>query len=208
MASNSLFWRHSSTPVLLPCNTHSGRRACGALALALCGALWPSSAKAAEAPVDSVSERTGTTQSKVEVLAHAFYGDLAVGMLGGGIEGVYMMNPHWGFGGTVDGFYVDNGEYGDPGELDGGNHGLAFVEGDLLAAFITPYARVGMGAGRYRRFDAHSNFDAVPETDFVAELSGGLALRGGPVVGRAYASPTLFGKDFVMTYSVAIGARF
>ena len=211
MARFSLICADPSTLVLLKNDSRYGARALAALVLTLCGAAWPSLALADEAPAtpDAVKPGASTSKPKIEVLAHAFHGNKHVGMLGVGLESAYMATPHWGFGGAVDAFYVDNGsdpQYSEAGTLDTGFHGLLFAEGDLLPGFITPYARLGLGVGNYTRYQGDGRVEAAP--NFVGQLSGGLALRGGPIVGRLHASPMLFEKDLVMTYGVALGARF
>jgi hypothetical protein len=89
---------------------------------------------------------------------------------------------------------------------------LGFVEGDLLPGVFTPYARLGIGVGNYGRYRANtpggSYSQPQAETDFVGQLALGVALRLGPVLARASASPSLYGKDGVVVYGLGIGARF
>jgi hypothetical protein len=154
-------------------------------------------------------------ESKIEVMLRGSYAKQHVGLLQLGIEGTYMLNPHLGFGGTWEGFYVDNGadpQYSAPGTLSGGSHGLAFVEGDLLRGVFTPYARLGLGVGRYDRYypttPGGSYSDTQRETNFVGQATLGLALRLGPVLARVSAAPSLYGRDALMLYGVGIGGRF
>lgn len=192
---SSVFLGSGIKRVLPRSNSKRAFRAVAALALGCAGAFWATSAKAQE------------STPKIEVLARGFYGTQAVGMLGVGLEGMYRLSPHYGLGAEFDGFYVDNLEYPEPGTLESGAHCLLFAEGDLFPGWITPYARLGLGPGRYQRY--HSDpYQTQAELDFAAQLSAGLALRPGPIVGKLSASPSLFGKDFVMTYGVALGARF
>lgn len=189
-------------------SSHHSRQAwCAgaALVLTLVGTLWPRSAQAEEA----------SKTPKVEVMVRAAYAPVQVGLLQAGIEGTYMLNPHLGFGGTLEAFRVDNGsdpQYSKPGTLDTGSHVLGFVEGDLLEGVFTPYARLGIGVGNYGRYQpttpGGSYGQPQSETDFVGQFALGVALRLGPVLARASASPSLYGKDGVMVYGLGIGARF
>jgi hypothetical protein len=147
-------------------------------------------------------------EAAVEIAAKAFYGDLGVGLLGVGLEGAYFPSPHYGFGGAVSAFVVDNGAdpyYSENGTLDDGIAAFAFAEGDLLRGWVTPYARLGLGFGRLDRF---YDSDTELEVDFVGELSGGVAVRGGPVVLRLAVTPSLYGSDLFLAYGVSLGARF
>jgi hypothetical protein len=127
-------------------------------------------------------------------------------MLGLGLEGAYLASAHFGVGAALDAFYVDNLEYPEEDTLGRGAHCLLFAEGDLFPGWITPYARLGLGFGRYDRYLADRSLTKT-HVDFVGQLSGGLALRGGPLAARLSASPTLFGNDFAMTYGIALGGR-
>ena len=124
-------------------------------ALALCLASGAANAEVAE-PSEGAGEAAPSAESKVEVLARFSYAKLSVGMMGLGIEGAYARSPHYGFGVELGAFVVDNGadpRYSDPGTLHRGYHGVAFVEGDLLRGIVTPYARLGVGVGRYERWE-------------------------------------------------------
>jgi hypothetical protein len=157
----------------------------------------------------AVGDAIADAQPMVEIGARVFVaGDPGIGTLGASLEGVWMHRPHYGFGVAFAGLYVDNGAdpyYSASGTLDRGIHGVAFAEGDLLRGWITPYARVGLGAGRYDRFyDARTQAEINP----VAVLEGGAALRIGPLVVRVAASPSLYGSDFSVPFSAQLGARF
>lgn len=211
MAANSLVSTGFGWRVLLRHHSRRALRAGAALALTVVGSLWPSSAHAewaAQRDADQGVHKTPATPAKIELLARAGYGQLSVGMLQVGVEGTYMLTPQLGFGAAVDAFYVDNGAdpyYSEPGTLSRGYHGLAFVEGDLLKGWVTPYARLGLGAGNYTRFQHYSTAEQL---DLVGQAAAGIALRGGPIVGRVWAAPSLYGKDFVMLYGAGIGVRF
>jgi hypothetical protein len=147
-------------------------------------------------------------ETHVEIAGKAFYGNLGVGLLGVGLEGAYFPSPHYGFGGAVSAFVVDNGadpHYSENGTLDDGIAAFAFAEGDLLPGWVTPYARLGLGLGRLERF---YDSDIEYGLDFVGELSGGVAVRGGPVVLRLAVTPSLYGSDLFLAYSASLGGRF
>jgi hypothetical protein len=79
----------------------------------------------------------------------------------------------------------------------------------LFKGFITPYARLGLGAGRYTRYQqAYFSGHTEAELDFAGQAAAGLALRWGPVLARGWAAPSLYGKDFVMVYGAGLGGRF
>lgn len=147
-------------------------------------------------------------ESHVEVAGKAFLGDLKIGLLGVGLEGGYFPSPHYGFGGAVSAFVVDNGAdpyYSDDGTLDDGIAAFGFAEGDLLPGWVTPYARLSLGLGRLGRFyDGRTEL----EVNFVGELSGGVAVRGGPVVFRVAVTPSLYGDDLFLAYGASLGAAF
>jgi hypothetical protein len=162
-----------------------------------------------EPPRDGVEEgpQKPEAPAKVDALLRAFYAPMSVGMMGVGLEAQYRPSPHYGFGGELDAFFVDNGAdpyYSPNGTLSRGYHGLAFVEGDLLPGMLTPYVRLGLGLGRYTRF---RDYRDEQQLDFTAQVSAGGLLRVGPVVARLSAAPSLYGKDFAMTYAFALGAR-
>jgi hypothetical protein len=211
MASNGSHFVGFQETVLLRHHSRRALRAAAALAIALLGSFW---ARHASAEVDESQERA-KDKPKVEVLLRASYAKLHIGLLQLGIEGTYMLKPRLGFGATLEAFYVDNGadpQYSAPGTLEGGRHALAFVEGDLLKGVFTPYARAGLGVGLYDRYqptDASSGYaQPEPETDFVGQLSLGVALRLGPVLARASASPSLYGNDAIIVYGLGLGGRF
>lgn len=221
MAANSLVHADSCSGVLLRHHSREARRAAAALALGALSSTWAGVAHAElagqswnQGAADKGSEASVEDEPKVEVMLRASYAALHVGLLGAGVEGAYMMNPHLGFGGTLEGFRVDNGadpQYSEPGTLNGGIHVLAFAEGDLLKGPFTPYARFGIGAGQYHRFQSttpYSYAETQPEADFVAQAQLGLALRLGPVLARASVSPSIFGKDALVVYGGALGGRF
>lgn len=223
MTANSLFSASSSLGVLLHHHSRRVQRAAAALALGLLGSTWASAAHAELAPGPwehgGADKRTDDAskddEPKIEVMLRASYANLHVGMLGAGVEGTYMLTPHLGFGGTVEGFVVDNGadpQYSEPGTLSRGVHALGFVEGDLFKGVFTPYARFGIGAGQYARFQlvgaSGSYLEAQPEMDFVAQAQLGVALRLGPVLARGSVSPSIYGKDALVVYAVALGGRF
>ncbi len=146
--------------------------------------------------------------AKIEIAGKATYGDVGIGLLGVGLEGAYFPSPHYGFGGALSAFVGDNGAdpyYSENGTLDDGIAALAFAEGDLLRGWVTPYARLGLGLGRLNRF---YDYDTEYEIDFVGELSGGVAVRGGPVVLRLAITPSLYGTDPFVAYSASLGGRF
>jgi hypothetical protein len=147
-------------------------------------------------------------EGHVEIAAKAFLGDLGVGMMGLGLEGAYFPSPHYGFGGAVSAFVIDNGSdpyYSENGTLDDGMAAFAFAEGDLLSGWVTPYARLNLGLGRLDRFyDGNTEH----ELNFVGELAGGVALRGGPIVFRLAVVPSLYGGDLFLAYSATLGGRF
>ena len=200
--------RDCSAEALL--SDHRGRCGRALVALVLACALWIPSARAEGAKRQSVDAPSalapGVARPKVEILAHGFYGNKSIGMLGVGLEGVYLPSAHFGVGAALDGFYVDNFEYPDPGTLDRGVQGSLLAEGYLFSGWLTPYARVAVGLGGHQRYES-SPWLTKTQLAFVGQLSGGLAVRGGPVVGKLSVSPSLFGKDFVMTYGVALGMR-
>jgi hypothetical protein len=182
----------------------------GVLSSTVC--LAPAPAWAAEAPPrDEKPARAVQPGSKVEVMARAVYGDMSVGLLGLGAESTYLFSPQLGVGGQVTLFTVDNGadpHYQPAGTLGGGYHALAYLEGDLFPTFITPYGRVGLGVGRHSRLERQYGSYEPGSPELVAGLTAGVAVRGGPLVGRLSASPTVLGKDFAMLYSLGLGARF
>ncbi len=161
---------------------------------------------------DGTAEVPARAESKVEVLARISYAKVSVGLMGVGLEGAYAPSPHYAVGVELGAFVVDNGAdpyYSDPGTLHRGYHGLAFVEGDLLRGIVTPYVRLGVGAGNYARFEDYAtHHDPTPaHINFVGQLSAGVALRT-PVVARLSAAPTLYGSTFAVVYSLGLGARF
>jgi hypothetical protein len=199
---------------LLHHHTRLALRACVALALAAASTVWQGVAHAETKPEPLRQNREAPPASltlkayepKVEILARGSFGTLGVGTLQLGLEGAYFPTPHFGFGATYEAFTVDTLEYPDPGTLSSGAHGMAFAEGDLLKGFITPYARLGVGLGRYQRYRGYAL--TPTETDFVGQVAVGLALRLGPVQARISAAPSLYGKDALMVYGAGLGARF
>lgn len=211
MATNSLVFDDLGGGVLLRYHSRRALRAGVALAIGLAGTFWQG---VAHAETDVKAPAT-TDESKVELLARASLGMYRVGLLQLGLEGTYMLTPRFGFGATYEFFTVDNGadpQYSAAGTLSSGSHGMAFVEGDLLRGVFTPYARLGVGVGRYDRYRPTTPGDSYgsprTETDFVGQVALGGALRLGPVLARVSAAPTLYGKDAVMVYGVGLGARF
>ncbi len=127
-------------------------------------------------------------------------------MYGIRLDGVWMWTPNYGFGGAMAILVTHPFEeaYGGPGMLDSGIHALAFVEADLLEGWFTPYARFGLGLANYERI-----YQGPEERlNGVAELEGGLALRGGPLVLRLSAAPSFYGSDFFLVFGVQLGVRF
>jgi hypothetical protein len=185
-----------------------------ALLLALALLLMPMVANAEVAPnaSEGAGEAAPSAKSKVEVLARFSYAKLSVGMMGVGLEGAYARSPYYGFGVELGAFVVDNGadpRYSDPGTLHRGFHGVAFVEGDLLDGIVTPYARLGVGVGRYERWEDYAVYgeETPASINFVGQVSAGVALRS-PVVARLSAAPSLYGSTFVVVYSLGLGASF
>jgi hypothetical protein len=198
---------------------NSAVRFCDLAALlpALALSLAPAVANAEEATEASegageAGEAAPPPEGKVEVSARISYAKLSVGMKGVGLEGAYARSPHYGFGVELGVFVVDNGadpRFSDPGTLHRGYHGVAFVEGDLLSGVVTPYARLGVGVGRYERYEDYAVYreETPARINFVGQVSAGVALRS-PVVARLSAAPSLYGSTFVIVYSLSLGARF
>jgi hypothetical protein len=124
------------------------------------------------------------------------------------LDGVWMWTPHFGLGGAFTLLTTSPFEeaYGPPGMLVNGDHALAFVEGDLLEGWFTPYARFGFGLANYTRLGP--NGSGAERSNGVAELEGGLALRPGPLVLRLSAAPSFYGSDFFVVFGVQLGIRF
>lgn len=185
----------------------SSERLCAVAALlpALGVLLSPLSANA-ETLRDGGAPEREPAPARAEVLLRSSYAKVDVGLLAAGAEALLMPSPHYGAGVELEAFMVDNGadpQYSSPGTLDQGYYGLAFVEGDLLRGPITPFARLGFGLGSYQRFGEGESGLGV-----VARVSAGLALRVGPIVARASASPTLYGGTSALAYTAALGGRF
>jgi hypothetical protein len=209
------------------------RECCSATLLAgfaLAAGLWSSQAcadsvKEGGAPTDrklaAHRRRTAAAPSQrhesphrlgVELLGHAFYADLGVGALGVGLEAVYMPWPHFGFGAQFDTFGVDNGEYPRDRSVLGGTLLLTFAEADLLSAWFTPYVRFGGGLASYDRMVVPAHFSQNAHVDTssgsTAQVSLGIALRGGPFLLRISASPTLLDGSWTSAYLAGVGLRF
>lgn len=214
--------REFSAHLLSRHHSRAGLRAVAALVLALAGLAWPGVARADSGdessddvePAVKPSRGSRWAHAPAEILARAGYADYRVILMQVGIEGMYMMTPHLGFGGAMDAFGVDNGAdpyYSSAGTLHTGFHFLALAEADLLDYWVTPYVRLGLGVGQYERYqnDGQSSYSwTVSETEFVGQLAAGLALRGGPLLLRVWAAPSLYGQDLLAVYGAGIGGRF
>ncbi len=208
MTPNGSVHEDGGSKVSFQRNTPRLQRAATALIVSLATCVWAGTAKAEGAtPTTEASAREALSRvAKIELLASATFAPHAVGLLGFGLEGVYMATPHYGVGVAAEAFYVDTLEYPDDGSLKSGYHGVAFVEGDLLPGIFTPYARIGLGLGDYQR--SRHYFETESELNLVAQATAGVALRGGPFLFRLSASPSLYGKDFVLACTAGLGARF
>jgi hypothetical protein len=167
----------------------------------------PQSETAADAGDDS-----GNEPPELELGLRAFHGDsgdVYVGAIGFSFEALLMPSPHYGFGASFSLVHVDNGSdphYSSRGTLQDGQRFLAFAEADLFDFPITPYARLGLGGGPTTRWDGSG--EKQGGADFMAEASAGAVARLGPLALRLFASPSLFGPDFVMVYGVGLGGHF
>jgi hypothetical protein len=163
-------------------------------------------------PATTAKDDAGAKPPHLEMGLQAFYGDsddIYVGALGFTFEGLFMPSPHYGFGGSFSKVHIDNGSdahYASSGTLQDGHRFLAFVEGDLFDFPITPYARLGIGGGPTSRWDGRG--EQRGRVDVMAEASAGAVARLGPVSLRVFASPSLFGADFVMIYGIGLGVVF
>ena len=163
-------------------------------------------------PATTAQGDSASEPPHLELGLRAFLGDsddIYVGMLGFGLEALLMPSVHYGFGGSFSPFHVGNGSdphYSSRGTLQDGQRFLAFAEGDLLDFPITPYARLGIGGGPSTRWDGQGNERGG--ADFMAEVSAGALARLGPFALRVFASPSLFGRDFVMLYGLGLGVHF
>jgi hypothetical protein len=214
---------------------NSGERGCcwpillGALALA--AGLWSSPARADSAKEGGPPTRRELARRRqrasatsperdqethplgIELLVHAYLGDVGIGMIGLGLEASYRPWPHFGFGAQLDTFGVDNGEYPPNGSILHGTQLLTFAEADLLTGWFTPYLRFGLGVASYDRmvvppgyFDDAGHIDTSPAP--TAQASVGIALHGGPFLLRISASPTLIDNRWVAAYYAGAGVRF
>jgi len=187
-------------------------RRIGAVLLAALTSLPPLSARADQVQSGAdFSPKTAAVERPSEVLARSFFGNTGIGLLGVGVEALYRVERKVAVGAAFDAFRVDNGAdaaaYAPDGTLDKGYHGVALLQGNLFDSWLTPYARVGVGVGRHWRYRDHQ-YETVPEANATAELSAGVALRGGPFVGRVCAGPAIFGSDLFMAFGLTFGARF
>jgi hypothetical protein len=217
MHAESRYRCRSKTHLLQPGNSIVG--GCAALAL-LVTSLWPGVARAhgnAGEPGDPGVESLGEVGAprRIELLARGSYANLSVGLLGLGIEGTYFASPHFGVGGAVEAIRVDLGGepvgsyWYDPGTLTNGIHALLSVEVDAFDYWLTPFARASAGAGAYARVTpCCGGPDTTRRANFVGQLQLGIAVRGGPIVGKFSVAPTLYGSDAVLAYSAGLGARF
>lgn len=166
-----------------------------------------------DAGARAADEARAASPKPVEIAARVVYSDVSVGSLGVGAEGAYLLSPYFALGGAVETFAVDNGadtDEGDVGKLSHGYHGMVSAEYDALDFWVTPYARIAGGVGKYTRIEARptSGVQQVVQLELVGQLQVGFVLRGGPIVGRLSVAPTLYGKDSATAYSAAVGARF
>lgn len=152
-------------------------------------------------PAKAASSRSAVD---VELGLKAFHGaGVGYGTLGAAIDVLVFPLPHYGFGVSLGAFYVGNGadpHYSSSGTLDRGLRVLAFAEFDLFDYPVTPYARLGLGLGPTQRWNGRG--DPEDHLDFMAEATLGAAARLGPLVLRAFATPSLFGEDLIVQYDL------
>ncbi len=170
--------------------------------------LAPGAAQAASpAPPAAAPSRAA---ADVELGLKAFDGEgVGVGTLGLGFDVLVFPSLHYGLGVSLGAFYVNNGADGhssSSGTLKSGQRVLAFAEFDLFDYAVTPYTRLGLGLGPTERWNGRG--DPEDHLDFMAEATLGAAARLGPIVVRAFASPSFFGEDFIVQYGFGLGGHF